>query len=378
VYSRHGATVELVVPGSVPVRVLSGTLTMDEGWSPYAQADLVAVLAPQANTIDPRTADVRAILTLSVEYGDSDTLADLTARYPGTLADVTRKLGGMTLGELTRSSYVPFVPGEYREAVVRTFDLGVREIERDLTAGEMTLRLASDEALVQDDALIDGAPYAMNVQSLRQAVNTVLARKGMALSTDEQDDYRLEPASTTWDPGQSGWDFLEPLVQPSGLRLWCDEDRRWHLSRSETAERADIVVAAGVNMTGAQDKISRDDDWYSAVIITYEWREQVGEDTVDRIAYDAARLPGPARVLALSYRTAYPGPGAAQALLTRARSRGRAMPVTAISDYAATPGNTIRIQAPQTGTQRAILASVRFDLFDHEMQVTSRDLQETT
>lgn len=377
-YSRHTATVELLTSGSIPVPVLSGTLTMDEGWSPYVQADVTAVLAPGAVAVDPRSADVRAVLTLTVEYGDSDTLADLTVRYPGTLADVTRALTGKTLAELTRGSYVPFVAGAYRETVVRRFNLGVREIERDLSAREMTLRLASDEALVQDDALIEGKPYAMNVQSLRQAVNTVLARKGWALTTDETDDYRLEAASTTWDPGQSGWDFLEPLVQPSGLRLWCDEARVWHLSRSETAERADLSVVEGVNMTEARDKISRDDDWYSAVLITYEWTEQVGDERVDRIRYDAARLPGPTRVMALNYRTAYPGPGAAAAVLARARTRGRALPVTAISDYSATPGNTVRLKAPQTAAQRAILASVRFDLFEHEMQITSRDLQETT
>jgi hypothetical protein len=377
-YSRHSATVTLTgaaVP--IPLRVIAGDITLDEGWAPYIQATVTADLARGTEGIDPRAADVRVRLTVLSEYGEGGQVSDLTDLYPGpTIADITAATVGWTLADWTRRSFVPFLAGDVRAPTERTFDLGLRDIERDFREQTMTLRLESDEALIQDDALVEAGPYVMNVQSLRQAVNTVLARKGWALTTDETDDARIEPAASTWEPGQSGWDYLEPLVQPSGLRLWCDERRTWHLSRSETAEDSTLTLAEGVNLTEAGDTISRAGDWYSAVLVAYSWRNADGDEMT---RYDAARTPGvPTRVLSLDYRTAYPGPGAAKAVLARSITRGRAMPVSAVSDYTATPGATVALRLPQTAPQRGILSSVTFDLSTHEMSLTSRDLIETS
>src|SRR5690606_29127498 len=45
-----------------------------------------------------------------------------------------------------------------------------------------------------------------------------------------------------WRPGESLWDFLQPLMEASGLRLFCDEERAWRLVDLSTYETSGLVV----------------------------------------------------------------------------------------------------------------------------------------
>lgn len=42
------------------------------------------------------------------------------------------------------------------------------------------------------------------------------------------------PESLVWESGVTAWEFLTPLLSAAGLRLFCDELRRWHLVNDDT------------------------------------------------------------------------------------------------------------------------------------------------
>lgn len=133
-----------------PLDLLAGSVTLDEGWAPYVQARFTISTPSQTiqTALDPRN-NPRITLTSSVNY-------PLTWNGPGAPA-----------------------------ASSRTFDLGLRSRVIDRKSGETTVEAASDEALLQDWALIATAPDTsalLNQSSLRAIIdNNVLSKIGASL-----------------------------------------------------------------------------------------------------------------------------------------------------------------------------------------------------
>lgn len=189
-----------------------------------------------------------------------------------------------------------------------------------------------------------------------------------------------------WEPGDAAWDYVQPLLQATGLRLFCDESRKWRLVDSASyAISGSIAVSEGVNATRGTDLISlqatRADGspvWYSGVQMVYRWTDS---DGIQQTNYeDYAGTPGNAWVVEVG--RPYPGPGAAAALLARAQGRGRTQELEALTDLTATPGMTLVSELPGTPTQVGSLASVEWkwsaDGDDHGlMSVGSRGLSDT-
>lgn len=183
------------------------------------------------------------------------------------------------------------------------------------------------------------------------------------------------PEALTWTAGESGMAFLLPLVQANGLRLVCDEQRRWTL-RDETYQASGtITLRDAVNVVDADETISRDAGyWYDAQVTRYRWTDGDGQ-LQERV--DAYALPGYSRVRLLDIAAAYPGPGRSEYSVRRAQGIGREVTITAQADWTATVEqavSTLLQYAPQ-GAGRA--TRVAFDLTDDRMTITARtvDLQ---
>ena len=56
--------------------------------------------------------------------------------------------------------------------------------------------------------------------------------------------------ATVWQPGVSAYDWVSPIVQTGGLRLWCDESRDWHLDLSTTTNETFVSLSSGSNESG--------------------------------------------------------------------------------------------------------------------------------
>lgn len=180
------------------------------------------------------------------------------------------------------------------------------------------------------------------------------------------------PELFNWKPGQALQEFLQPLLNAAGLRLFCDEDRVWRLVNPETYEVPGYVVAqSGHNATEGTDTISRNtEEWADAVVVAYTWTDANG---IQKTAYDVAGDPN-GKTLTRELEREYPGPGAAQALLNSFKGRGRIQAVTVVGQYGATPGQDVTINLPGALTQTGKVRAVEFDLSSGLMSLETRGL----
>jgi hypothetical protein len=176
-----------------------------------------------------------------------------------------------------------------------------------------------------------------------------------------------------WTPGRSAWDFLEPIVQAAGYRLWCDEARVWHLAKSWNTQNQ-INLSPDNGLTAGVDRISRNEAWYDSVVIEYQWTDRAG---VQQKRYDVAGVGGNSTLLLQYTDTPFPGAGAAASVLRRADGKGRIISPEAINNYLATPGDVVQISLPNSPVQTGLLSNVTWNLPEDRMQIASRGLTDT-
>lgn len=181
-------------------------------------------------------------------------------------------------------------------------------------------------------------------------------------------------SSTVWEPGTTAWEYVEPLVQATGLRLYADEHRVWHLEESGKTTEGLLTLGEGQNVTTAGDTISMagDGEFFEGVVVEYRWTDALGEVQVKR---DIAGVSG--KALLVRYERPYPGPGAAASILQRAQGRGRVFNVSALSNYTATPGKAVAITLPSTPVQYGRIAAVEWAFPENTMTITSKGLTDT-
>lgn len=341
---------------------------LDEGWAPYCQAEIVIALPESAHAefLDPRDGVRVTIVTGQVWV------------------------------------YPPRAPQ------TRTFDLLLRERTIDHRSSEMTLLFDSDEAQLIDTALIGNTPdesRTVLASSLRAIINDVLLDFGAGLEPGPADfDFSGHPDSLVQEPGITYWDYLQSLVQASGLRLYCDELRVWRLISTSDMIDSQINLAATINLTEGRDRISRHSDWFDSVVVKYEWVDSAGDPQVSydsagvtlggtggleyplhspggALFYSSAKITG-GKTHLVEWNRPYPGPGAAASILARAEGRGRVLDLDALSDYTTTPGMSLVATLPDTPIQSGVVSSVEWRFAaegnSNEMTVGSRGLTDTS
>ena len=180
------------------------------------------------------------------------------------------------------------------------------------------------------------------------------------------------------EPGSRAWDFLSSLIDASGLRLFCDEQRRWFLVDPATyVVPGSLRISEGFNATSASDTIdlSAGDrgvaGYAETIVVKYTWTDGAG---VQQVAYDSAGEPhGIGRLIERA--RPFPGAGAAAAELNRSQGKGRTLELAALTNLEATPGQELVAVLPGAPLQRGMVSSVEW-LSDGTMRVGSRGLTE--
>lgn len=186
------------------------------------------------------------------------------------------------------------------------------------------------------------------------------------------------PEMLRWTPGKSAWEFIQPLFQAAGMRLFCDESRRWHLVEgAEHVATGHLQLAYGQHLTKAQDRITRDgdQDYADAAVVRYTWTDP---DGTSREQFDHYAEPGATRTRTVEVAAPYPGPGFARYLVRRSLGRGRTLELAAVSQLHATPGQPVTVTVPFAPIQVGAVSRVRFDLGTGGMDVGTRGLTDTT
>lgn len=268
-----------------------------------------------------------------------------------------------TVGAATRVAVAFTIPKNATCCFIRAYHGGTSgEIRWDgFRLSERGPGTVDDDAVYFDGDTADTARYVYDWEGAQDA----------SPSTRRATTQRM-PALFNWRPGQSLWEFLQPLFEASGLRLFCDEQRKWRLVNPATYVVPGYVTAQEKhNATRGTDEITRNDDtWADAVVAVYEWDDAEGNA---QTAYDfAGSTTG--KCVTLTYDREFPGPGAAAYALARLQGKGRTQEVTALTIYTATPGQDATIALPGTLVQTGKVREVVFDLKTGLMDLGTRGL----
>lgn len=180
------------------------------------------------------------------------------------------------------------------------------------------------------------------------------------------------PESLLWRAGISGMAFLEPLLKAAGLRLVCDEQRRWTLRAASYRADGIQTYRHAVNIETADEELSREDDaWYDAAVYVYTWTDSSG---IEQTRTDAFALTTPpTKVMRVELTdTVYPGPGRAENIVRRAQGRGRTVAAGAIPTWEERTDQYVSVLLEGTPIQTGLASTVRFDLGTDTVTVSAR------
>lgn len=358
--------------GATELGVISADITLDETWSPYAQGSITIPLDTNIiSLIDPRN-NARIKLFLLQTFGISQPLSTLSSTYAGKkILDLTTAWNTKTIAQLSAAYFTPFntsLPSTYKN-FERQFDLAIRSRTINVNDSTITIELASDEALLQDYALVQSTNFSPNTTDLRTIVKGVLARIGDSLTTGTT-TATIDANASLWAPGQNAWDYLTAMISQAKLRLFCDEQRNWYLVNDTYTATGLTELYDVQTITSAAENINRNnDDWFDAVVVKYTWTNDAGANVV---TYDTAYTLGFKKTKLIEINSLYPGAGAAQRILNRAISRGISKDVSAVNNYQVTPSTACNIYLTGYATENGYVRSVTWSLPSDVMTVKTR------
>lgn len=335
--------------GAIDLDVEGGFLTWDESTAPRVQGSLICRVPDDQDTLD--MLDPRLGVRVEIDCG-----------------------------------YVR--PGG-EEDVHTIVDLGLRDRQVNRPDNTMTLRLASDEALVIDGSptfaqTVTGtyAPDAM-IKLIKQVIVPYPKIHNTVDITESPDSISIDPVTDRWTTINDLADTLELDVYDNGLRDWYIHARPTVVGGTSAA-----ILRVGANGTiiRSETGLSRD-PWFNYVAINYEWLNS--SNAIQRVKTTAYASSGSYQITGDSGKKIYfeerevptsqaKANRASAALLRRFLSRGRSMSVEAISTYWLRPGMSVTVQLPEGPQERHLVSRVDFDLGRGTMNVETRVPDTTT
>ena len=186
-----------------------------------------------------------------------------------------------------------------------------------------------------------------------------------------------------WEAGVSAWDYLQPIMQGAGVRLFqTGISPLWQISSIGVISSTRVVrISAGVNLYAFSELMSRTattvDDlplFADGILINYTWLDAQG---IERTRTDVATETGYQKVHVIEKTdTTYPGPGTAAYILQRLQARRKQLTVAAAPDFDASPSQLVAITSPDGTLSTGIVHAVTFDLSYGVMQVVTKGLVE--
>lgn len=386
-------------------------VSISEQWSPFVQATLTVPSGLFTEALDPRT-NARLNIRLQQQFGELLDVFVLTKSLFGDVSTVTATYSPVTPRKITNDytrpwnmfetayaiSYITTHKGGSVSAITASFtgdvsditkylhgpgafnpapstvfeaNLGIRSIERDLLNGETTVKLSSDEALLQDYAHISATPYVPTTTDVRTLTNYVLGKIGASLVTGTTTGT-FDNTKVKWLPGQNGWDFINPIIQKANLVLYCTEGRNWILSSASTVSGS-LTLDDTSNVVELTTTLDRSSDWFDSCVVEYSWYNGTAQET----AYDIYAPAGAVKTKSVKISdTPYPGAGQAQALTTRALTRGELFEVNAVSNYNARPRQNLTVDITGEPLKTAVISSIDWSLPADRMAIKIREIVE--
>jgi hypothetical protein len=194
-------------------------------------------------------------------------------------------------------------------------------------------------------------------------------------------------AGLVQEPGQASADMLNEASQRLGVRIFCDENRVWHIQSPDALKSVtSLKLFTGPESTLLSAETARnrgegnDDGFKNSAVIKYSWTDGAGNEQV--IYGNANVVTGAESVYSIGYMTAYEerdfpttqgnADSAASTLVAGRMSRGQTVSVVAVSAYWLRPGMTVTVQLPIGTQQRYIVTGVNFSSTSGVMSLSLR------
>lgn len=323
--------------------VISGSISIDDQNIPAITASVVVPYDEElSQKLDPRQTPVpRVLLNGTLTEWASQTLGDVSAYFientATTLSGVSALWSGNTLTDVTNMFGRPLHALAQETPQTMSLDLHVREIDDD--GFEMTISLASDEALLtdwaptsgQDMIMISDVMGAANPQQAASWINPFLTVVlGYQLTPGPYDTSALSDTYTNildWSRWSSAWDMFRPVLEDTDLKLRVrPSGRGFTLERPENPINSPADhswLFTDEDVTKVRHVRSRSGDWYDSALLTTA--EMAGGTTV------GSPSPGThsRTYIETVPDTFKPSPSMAQNIVRRAQNRGQFIDIEA-------------------------------------------------
>lgn len=370
-----------------PVPASDLRVVLDDRWAPYVAAELTVPYTPaRASVLNPHAAPAPRLL---VEYARhwlaSLTLDEVSAELTGLTLDGL-SLSGMTVQSWSESWGTPWDSG-YRAPDRLIADVALRGRRVDHRAQTMTLRLASDELLVQDVraelvrpdetaanraiALIDAAGVGTldRTAGLGSLGYTVLPQTAVPLTTD------------LWAAATQG-------PREAGFRVWCDENRQWQASMPPAFSAVGALSLTRVS--GAQESTDRDSEFADVIVFRGRGVTPAGVALTATATYPSPLPPAPYRVAYVEQDfgtvSVLPMPSAFELSLRLAalQASSRELVIEAVPDPTLRPGVSVTTGPPSLPALGGVVSRVELAITTNpetgvrtpSMTVTLRDVRD--
>lgn len=300
----------------------------------------------------------------------------VTTDQAGTRVLTTSNQGSTTAGAVTRVSVTFTVPDSATANYVRLYN-----------------GYASGSSAIFWDALMltEGNGKDTNGAALTYFDGST-TQTGYAMAWDGQAHVSTSTRTPTvdrpeelyvWEAGVSAWDYLQPIMQAAGVRLFqTGLSPLWQLSTIGLLASTRVVrLSAGVNLYSFSDLLSRTATaadglplFADGILIRYTWLDAQG---VEQKRTDAATVSGYQKLYVMDRDgVTYPGPGTAAYVLQRIQARRKQLNVTGAPDYDAAPSQLVAITAPDGTLATGIIHAVTHDFATGVMTLTTKGLVE--
>lgn len=355
-----------------PIRATAVRLVMDAAWSPAVAAEVtIPWTAERAALLDPDD-QPRVVVEITRAWQGSLTLADLTTLWAGkTLATLTTDWAGKTLANLTADWGTVWESG-YKDPDIVAADLTVRGRRVSHRDATITIRCASDELLAQ------GPPaggLVLPEQPLPDRILALLAHGGIVpVAADLSAGAIFFPSAEVVPWTESVWDAASRVAAASGLRLWCDHARTWHLTNPDDAPTTTVSVT---RVIGGEDETDRDGDYAEAIVWVGTGTNPDGEPLTDVKTWPSP-IPTGARTRIIQHDYGQVGVGLPMpsdtelaARLARLQVAGRTAQLVAVADPTMRPGVEIETGPPSLPALAGIATRVEWELPADTMTITT-------
>jgi len=320
------------------VEPLTGTLTLAEDWSPFAQlrSTIANTFLPgELSLIDPRT--------------DLDVVLEAGYIHPDGAVDLH-----------------PVFTGQLEERKARN------------PSGVVDLQASGAEVFAHEAKWMDAdtwKTFAGVTEAVAWLAGYALGGTAPAVLSTLGNLYRPDLVNAVpLVTGQDIWEAIGDIALAANVRVFVDVDGTWTIAPRATlagVTAAYLSTGGGGIVDSSEDVLTRQ-DYHGAAAVKFEWRDAGGIDrqVIGKYGASGTKTYSETRKYPVNQTQA---DGVAQAIVRNQSTRGDSYQCNGVAVWWLRPGDTVQVSLANGTEARHIVRRIVFDFMSGTMQVTTRE-----